>query len=108
MARFRNWIATFGALALGVAVLPNGVGAESVAPTVRPMVESSTPGLPPAINGVAPGPEILHRPPPRAPQFENTGVWKAEPTKVCMTSAYLAGEFLYQDCLWDDNGGGPA
>jgi hypothetical protein len=25
-----------------------------------------------------------------------------------MTSAYRAGEFLYQDCLWDDNGGGPA
>ncbi|HEU5447839.1 MAG TPA: hypothetical protein VFW57_02410, partial [Acidimicrobiia bacterium] len=108
MARFRNWIATFGALALGVAVLPNGVGAESAATPVRPMVESTTPGLPPAINGVAPGPEILHRPPPRAPQFENTGVWRAEPTKVCMTSAYRAGEFLYQDCLWDDNGGGPA
>lgn len=108
MAGFRNWIATFGALALGVAVLPGGVGAESAAPPVRPMVDASTPGLPPAINGVAPGPEILHRPPARAPQFENTGVWKAEPTKVCMTSAYRAGEFLYQDCLWDDNGGGPA
>jgi predicted esterase len=108
MARFRNWIATFGSLALGVAALPNGVGAESASPAMRPMVEPSTPGLPPAINGVAPGPEILHRPPARAPQFENTGVWEAEPTKVCLTSAYRAGEFLYQDCLWDDNGGGPA
>lgn len=108
MARFRNWIATFGALTLGVAVLPGGVGAESAAPPVRPMVESTTPGLPPAVNGVAPGPEVLHRPPARAPEFENTGVWKAEPTKVCMTSAYRSGEFLYQDCLWDDNGGGPA
>jgi predicted esterase len=108
MARFRNWIATFGALALGVAVLPRGVGAESTASAVRPMVETSTPGLPPAINGVAPGPEILHRPAPRAPQFENTGVWKAEPTRVCLTSAYRSGEFIYQDCLWDDNGGGPA
>jgi predicted esterase len=107
MRRFRNWIATFGALALGVAVLPGGVGAEA-APPVRPTVETTTPGLPPAINGVAPGPEILHRPAARAPQFENTGVWTAEPTKVCMTSAYRSGEFLYQDCLWDDNGGGPA
>ena len=25
-----------------------------------------------------------------------------------MSSAYRSGEFLYQDCLWDDNGGGPA
>ena len=64
--------------------------------------------LPGAVNGVAPGPEILHRPPARAPQLENTGVWKADPTLVCMTSAYRAGEFLYQDCLWDDHGGGPA
>ena len=108
MARFRNWIATFGALALGVALLPRGVGAESAASAVPPMADAPAPGLPPAINGVAPGPDILHRPPPRAPQFENTGVWKAEPTKVCMTSAYRAGEFLYQDCLWDDTGGGPA
>ena len=83
MARFRNWIATFGALALGVAVLPRSVGAESVTTPVRPMADAPATGLPPAINGVAPGPEILHRPAPRAPQFENTGVWKAEPTKVC-------------------------
>jgi len=108
MARFRNWIATFGALALGVAVLPSGVGAESAASAVRPMADAPAPGLPPAINGVAPGPDILHRPPARAPQFENTGVWKAEPTKICMTSAYRSGEFLYQDCLWDDTGAGPA
>jgi predicted esterase len=108
MARFRNWIATFGALTLGVAVLPRGVEAESMTAPVRPMADAPAAGLPPAVNGVAPGPDILHRPPARAPQFENAGVWKAEPTKVCMTSAYRAGEFLYQDCLWDDNGGGPA
>ena len=35
-------------------------------------------------------------------------MWKADPTKVCLTSAYRSGEFLYQDCLWDDHGGGPA
>jgi hypothetical protein len=108
MGRFRNWIATFGALALGVAVLPRTVGAEATARPVRPAIDTTAPGLPPAVNGVAPGPEILHRPPARGPQFENTGVWKADPTKVCMTSAYRSGEFLYQDCLWDDNGGGPA
>jgi len=62
----------------------------------------------PAERGPLPGPSILHAPPARAPQFENTGVWRAEPTRVCMTSAYRAGEFLYQGCVWDDNGGGPA
>ena len=107
MTRFRNWIATVGALALGIGVLPHGVGAQSAAP-VRPMADTTLAGLPPAVNGVAPGPEILHRPPVRAPQLENTGVWKATPTMVCMTSAYRSGEFLYQDCLWDDHGGGPA
>ena len=107
MARFRNLIATFGALALGFTALPRNVGAEQ-ATAVRPMADAAVAGIPPAINGVAPGPEILHRPPAASPQFENAGVWKAEPTRVCMSSAYRSGEFLYQDCIWDDNGGGPA
>jgi predicted esterase len=109
MTRFRTWAATFGALALGVGVLPHGVGAQPTAP-VRPLADgpAAIDGLPPVVNGVAPGPEILYRPPARAPQLENTGVWKADPTMVCMSSAYRAGEFLYQDCLWDDHGGGPA
>lgn len=54
------------------------------------------------------GPAIFHAPPARTPQFENTGIWKAAPTQVCMTSAYRRGEFLYQGCLWDDQGGGVA
>ncbi|MGH3519792.1 MAG: hypothetical protein ACRDQ7_20860 [Haloechinothrix sp.] len=52
------------------------------------------------------GPAIFHAPPPRVPQFENTGIWRADPTKVCMSSAYRKGEFLYQGCLWDDQGSG--
>lgn len=52
------------------------------------------------------GPAVFHQPPPRAPQLESTGIWKAEPTQVCMTSAYRRGEFLYQGCLWDDQGAG--
>jgi len=110
MARFRNVVATVGALALGVAVLPGRSGAQP-AVAVRPLgaggVESVD-GLPPVVDGVAPGPDILYRPPARAPQLENTGVWRAAPTMVCLTSAYRRGEFLYQDCLWDDHGGGPA
>src|SRR2546423_4010576 len=110
MTRFRNWAATVGALALGVSVLPGRPGAQPAAPA-RPMAASTAEaveGSPPIVNGVAPGPDVLYRPPARAPQLENTGVWKATPTRVCLTSAYRAGEFLYQDCIWDDNGGGPA
>jgi len=51
-----------------------------------------------------PGPEALYLPPPRAPQLENTGVWKALPILVSGTTAYRCGEFLYQDWLFDDHG----
>jgi predicted esterase len=101
----------FGVLTLLLGSLAAGVGS-SLATTAEASLpapaQASPSSLPAAINGVAPGPEILHRPPAHAPQLENTGVWKADPTMVCMTSAYRSGEFLYQDCLWDDNGGGPA
>lgn len=43
-----------------------------------------------------------------APQLENTGVWKAEPILVSGASAYRAGEFVYQDFLYDDLGAGDA
>lgn len=42
--------------------------------------------------------------PTDAPQLENAGVWKAEPTMVCHTSAYRQGEFLNQGCIYDDQG----
>lgn len=56
--------------------------------------------------GVAPppGPEALYAPEPRAPQLENTGVWKAAPILVSGATAYRCGEFLYQDWLFDDRG----
>ncbi|WP_338896808.1 hypothetical protein WBG99_15090 [Streptomyces sp. TG1A-60] len=54
-----------------------------------------------------PGPRILNEPEAKAPQLENTGVWKADPTRVCLSSVYREGEFLYQGCLWDDHGAGP-
>src|SRR5438309_5084374 len=97
-----------GVLALGA--LAAGAMA-TAAPTEASVLHGAA--LPPAVapaaeRGPLPGPSILHAPPARAPQFENTGVWRAQPTRVCMTSAYRAGEFLYQDCVWDDNGGGPA
>lgn len=50
------------------------------------------------------GPDILRAPPPRAPQLENTGVWSAKPIMICHASAYRAGEFVHQGCVYDDQG----
>lgn len=55
-----------------------------------------------------PGPPILYAAPPRAPQLENTGIWQASPLLVSGASAYRAGEFLYQDFLFDDHGANSA
>ena len=54
--------------------------------------------------GPRPGPALLYAAPPRAPQLENTGIWKARPIMVSGASAYRRGEFLYQDFLYDDRG----
>ncbi len=51
-----------------------------------------------------PGPDILRAPVPRAPQLENTGIWKAKPILVCHASAYRAGEYVHQGCVYDDQG----
>jgi hypothetical protein len=55
-----------------------------------------------------PGPPILYAPPPRAPQLENTGIWRAVPILISGASAYRDGEFLYQDFLFDDHGANTA
>jgi hypothetical protein len=52
------------------------------------------------------GPAVLHAAPARAPQLENTGIWHAAPLGVCMASAYRAGEYVHQGCVYDDEGGG--
>ena len=54
--------------------------------------------------GPRPGPDILYAGPAAAPQLTNAGVWRAEPILVSGASAYRAGEFLYQDFLYDDHG----
>jgi pimeloyl-ACP methyl ester carboxylesterase len=64
----------------------------------------AAPGLPTVSSGHRPGPDILYAPPPRAPQLENRGIWKAKPILVSGTQAYREGEWLYQDYLFDDHG----
>jgi len=61
--------------------------------------------LPAVESGARPGPDLLYAPPADAPQLQNTGVWKAPPILVSGAEAYRAGEFLYQDFLFDDHGG---
>ncbi len=54
--------------------------------------------------GPRPGPKILYAKPSVAPELTNTGLWHASPILVSGATAYRAGEFLYQDWLYDDNG----
>ena len=92
-----------------------GVGADSSAPAadaclITPGANGTgytppltVPGSLPAALVPRPGPEALYWPLAASPQLENTGVWKAQPILVSGASAYRAGEFLYQDYIYDDN-----
>jgi dienelactone hydrolase len=51
-----------------------------------------------------PGPPVLYREPASAPQFENAGPWDAAPLRVSGHDAYVDGEYLFQDFIYDDNG----
>ena len=64
---------------------------------------TATPITPASVD-VQPGPAALNGPAPRAPQFENTGIWQADPIRISGASAYRKGEYLYQDYLYDDRG----
>jgi hypothetical protein len=54
--------------------------------------------------GPKPGPALLYAKRKPAPQLSNRAPWKAKPILISGTTAYRAGEFLYQDFLFDDNG----
>ncbi len=55
--------------------------------------------------GPDPGPKLLHAPAPKpAPQLRNKAPWKADPLLVSGASAYVKGEFVYQDFIYDDHG----
>ena len=51
-----------------------------------------------------PGPPILYAEPATAPQLTNSDPWEASPLLVSGAHAYVDGEFLYQDFLYDDSG----
>ena len=52
----------------------------------------------------SPGPSVLYEPLATPPQLENSGVWKADPLMVSGSDAYVEGEYLYQDFIYDDYG----
>lgn len=60
--------------------------------------------LPSVAIGPRPGPAVLYAPLATTPILENTGVWEAEPLMISGMSAYVNGEFLYQDYIYDDHG----
>jgi predicted esterase len=54
--------------------------------------------------GPRPGPDVLYAKPTTAPQLRSRPPWRAKPILVSGASAYRAGEFLYQDYIYDDHG----
>ena len=80
------------ALTAAVAMFGTQASAQLVLPDLLPLDPAQA------------GPDILRAPSPRAPQLENTGVWRAAPILVCHASAYRAGEYVHQGCVYDDQG----
>jgi len=60
--------------------------------------------LPAVSVGPRPGPAVLYAPLPSAPQFENVAPWQAPPLRVSGTEGYAAGEYLWQDWIFDSYG----
>jgi hypothetical protein len=77
-------------------------GTVTASTTTAPDVAGS---LPSVSSGARPGPDVLYDGRPAAPQLENRDPrFTAEPLLVSGTEAYLDGEYLYQDFLYDDHG----
>ena len=51
-----------------------------------------------------PGPDALYGSNPTPPQLENGPGWDADPLLVSGCEGYVAGEYLYQDYVYDDHG----
>ena len=92
-------------LAGAVPALPaaSAAPAPRYAPGTAPL--DAAPSLPSVSSGARPGPDLLYAAPPVAPQLENRDPrFRAAPLLVSGTEGYVAGEYLYQDYLYDDHG----
>ncbi|GAC1441753.1 MAG: hypothetical protein NVSMB55_10380 [Mycobacteriales bacterium] len=107
----RSLLAFLAAAALGVpAALVVTVPAVTAAADAPVYAPGTTPlpaaaSLPQVPSGHRPGPDVLYAPPPAAPQLQNHDPrFRAQPLLVSGTEAYVGGEYLYQDFLYDDHG----
>ena len=71
---------------------------------VLPLLAALLAAGPSAHAATQPGPPLLRAPAVDAPQLQNAGVWEAPPILVAGATAHRAGEFVYQDYLYDDLG----
>jgi hypothetical protein len=70
-----------------------------------PASAATADSLPTVTSGQRPGPDVLYADAPRAPQLENRDPrFRAAPLLVSSADAYVDGEYLYQDYLFDDYG----
>ncbi len=60
--------------------------------------------LPTVLQGPRPGPDVLYAPLATAPQLSNGSGWSAAPLMVSGAQAYVGGEYLYQDYVYDSFG----
>jgi len=82
-----RWLAAAAATITGLAAVPTVPAHADTAPT-----------------SWVSGPAILQEPLAGAPQLDNLAPWTAAPLMVSGAHAYVGGEFLYQDFLYDDTG----
>lgn len=74
-------------------------------PDATPVDRPDPASLPSVRSGARPGPDVLYSARPRTPQLENRHPsFVAEPILVSGAEAYVDGEYLYQDHLYDDYG----
>jgi len=98
----RQWLgALSGILGLG--------GVSQSAAATSPPADRGKAGRPDRLESAEaasplPGPSVLYDEPVTAPQFQTTGIWEADSTRVSGTEAYVDGEYLYQGWAYDDYG----
>lgn len=95
MARRRFAGTALAVLALGLA--PTVAGAQDAG--------SASSSWPSVATGARPGPDVLYAQAPAAPQLENHDArLSAETLRISGAEAYVDGEYLYTDHLYDDFG----
>ncbi|TFV50276.1 hypothetical protein [Blastococcus sp. TF02A-35] len=100
----RGFLAVGCAALVALTMVPAGT-ASATGDQRRPGQDPAAGSLPAVPSGARPGPDVLYAPAPAAPQLENRDRrFRAQPLLVSGHEAYVGGEYLYQDHLFDDYG----